>query len=451
MKRFLLPVFLPFLLSQSIATAQTAPQAPAPPDVPSVPQGQPVIGNQPPVIPLQGTDQIQLRLVNCRAINCLLSRLFLPASSRLNQLSLELDNPSATPVQILSSAVSVRGEFNLYPLTSNALSLPQEPITLPAQQITTIPLTINRSVIPPDRYIGKIYLVQANQSNRLVLPVNMSVRSSPLMPLLVLLLGIVLGQLFKYMQEQGGPQSKARKKVYQLEEDIRDAHPGDRKILLPMIRDVRKRVYRQQLEVVDTQITLIQSRLAVLNQLRSIENGLYEKQKQNDLIDEETFGQIQTARDLIARGQDDAATTAVSEILQSISATRRGGAADDSDSTAAALHNVAVNLDKSARNAIVEAEKIEPPTRSEQLQQFLVSLSGFSDQARAEATFWFVRPLLYLVLLTGLTLTGLNTLYIEKGDAFGARPMSDYLALLLWGLSADVASRSLSNLQGQRQ
>jgi hypothetical protein len=421
------------------------------------PPAQTVTSNQPPIIPLEGTDQIQLRLVNCSwGIDCLLSRLFLPASSRLNQLNLEFDNPASTPVQILSTAVSVRGELTLYPLPNHALAIPQEvvapqgAITLPAQQITTIPLTINRSAMPPERYIGKIYLIQANQSNRLVLPVNISVRCGPLLPLLALLLGVGLGRLFKYMQEQGGPQSLARKKVYQLEADIREAHPGDRKILLPMVRNTRKLVYRQQLEAADTQVTLIESRLGVLNQLRSIENGLYDKQKQDEPIEEETFQQIQTARDLIARGQDDMATTAVGEILQSLSATRRGGVADDSESMAATLHKVAVNLDKSARNAIAEAEKTEPLTRIEQLQQFLVLLSGLSDQARAEATFWFVRPLLYLVLLTGLTLAGLNTLYIEKGETFGARPMSDYLALLLWGLSADVASRSLSSLQGQK-
>jgi len=70
---------------------------------------------------------------------------------------------------------------------------------------------------------------------------------------------------------------------------------------------------------------------------------------------------------------------------------------------------------------------------------------------RAEATYWFVRPLLYGVLLIGLTIVGLNTLYIEKGETLGARPSSDYLGLLLWGLSADVASRSLSGLQGQKE
>jgi len=123
----------------------------------------------------------------------------------------------------------------------------------------------------------------------------------------------------------------------------------------------------------------------------------------------------------------------------------------------AALRGAAVNLDQSDRidqsdrNAITNAEKVKSPNWNERFQQVLVTVSGLSEQMRAEATFWFVRPLLHLVLLTGLTLTGLNTLYIKKGEAFGARPMSDYLTLLLWGLSADVASRRLSSLRGQQE
>ena len=454
MKRLLISIFLPLVLSQSIAIAQTTPQNSAEPEIsPASPATTVTTGRtQPPIVPLEGTDQIQLRLVNCSwGLDCLLANLFLPASTRLNQLELKFDNPASNPAKILNSALSVRGELTLYPLPNDALSIPQEEVTFPAQKITSIPLTINRSAIPPEQYVGKIYITQANQSNRLILPVSLSVRSGPLLPLLTLLLGVLLGRLFKYMQEQGGPQAHARRKVYQLEADIREAHPGDRRILYPMAREARKLVYRHQLEAVDTQVTLIQSRLRVLNQLRAIEDQLYEKQKRSESVEPETFEQIQTARDLIAQGQDDKATSTVAEILETVSARGRGGATDESEAMEVALRGAAVNLDQSARNAITDAETVEALTWNERVQQAFVNVSGLSEQVRAEATFWFVRPLLYLVLLTGLTLTGLNTLYIEQGENFGARPMSDYLTLLLWGLSADVASRSLSSLREQQE
>ncbi len=84
-------------------------------------------------------------------------------------------------------------------------------------------------------------------------------------------------------------------------------------------------------------------------------------------------------------------------------------------------------------------------------QQLLVNLSGVSDRVRAEATFWVVRPLLSLILLVGLSAVGIGSLYVENGTTFGAKPFADYLGLILWGLSADVASRSLSSLQGSRE
>ena len=59
-----------------------------------------------------------------------------------------------------------------------------------------------------------------------------------------------------------------------------------------------------------------------------------------------------------------------------------------------------------------------------------------------------VRLLLKLALLAGLVWVGIETLYVNQGLFFGANPTTDYLGLVLWGLSADVASRSLSQLRG---
>jgi hypothetical protein len=55
------------------------------------------------------------------------------------------------------------------------------------------------------------------------------------------------------------------------------------------------------------------------------------------------------------------------------------------------------------------------------------------------------------MLLVGLSVVGMRSLYMQKGSTFGADAFSDYLGLLVWGLSADVASRSLSNLAGEEE
>lgn len=57
--------------------------------------------------------------------------------------------------------------------------------------------------------------------------------------------------------------------------------------------------------------------------------------------------------------------------------------------------------------------------------------------------------LIGLATWIGLLLVGYQTLYVQQGTAFGSNGIFDYVALILWGLSADVASRTLGNLTGR--
>jgi hypothetical protein len=449
MKQLINLVLLSLLLGQSVAVAQTDSLGRSDrPTQSSAPETSAVRPQQP-LIPLRGTDQIQLQLVNCNGLlDCALAALLLPKSTRIDQLQLQFDNPDSAPAQILNTATVVRGNFTGYQLT-DAFSVPQGSQALAANQIVSLPLILNRSAMPPDQYGGAIYLTLPNQTNRLVLPVNLNVRSGPLLPLFILLIGIVLGRLFKYMQEQGGPQAEARKKVYQLEADLKEAHPDDQKLLANRVKQARNLVYRQQLEAANTQSTVVLSRLDVLTQLRSLETKLNERAKNNEDVPDEAFDQISQVRTEIEQGLDAKAKEILDQVSETLNSmpVRRGGE-DDSAQIESTLREVGSNLDRNARNLAIAPR---PQTWMDQVQRTLIDLSGLSDLVRAEATYWFVRPLLYGVLLIGLTIVGLNTLYIEKGETLGARPLSDYLGLLLWGLSADVASRSLSGLQGQRE
>ncbi len=80
----------------------------------------------------------------------------------------------------------------------------------------------------------------------------------------------------------------------------------------------------------------------------------------------------------------------------------------------------------------------------------MAALSG-TEVVGAELRYWLVRPLLFLILLIGLALLGLQALYVNAGSTFGAAGLYDYLGLFLWGLSADVAQRTLQNLQMPKQ
>jgi len=81
---------------------------------------------------------------------------------------------------------------------------------------------------------------------------------------------------------------------------------------------------------------------------------------------------------------------------------------------------------------------------------FLARLLAAASGGRiigAKARYWLVRPLLYLLLLVLLSLVGLQSLYVNSGATFGSMGFYDYLGLFLWGLSADVAQRTLQSLQ----
>lgn len=439
-------ILLPLALSQGMVMAQTEPpNLINPPAKPGSVLTIAPTRSQPSLIPLKGTDQIQLQLVNCNWIlDCALANLFLPASTRINKLQLQFDNPAPVPAQILNTATVVQGNFTRYQLTTT-FSVPQGAQTLAANDIVSLPLTLNRFAMPPDQYTGAIYLTLENQTNRLTLPVTLNVRSGPLLPLLILLVGVILGRLFKYMQEKGGPQADARKKVYQLEAALKNAHPDDQMLLESMVKKARDLVYQQQLEAAKTQIAVVQSRLDVLTQLRTIETN---SQAKGDATPNEVFKQIDQAREDIRLENDGAAKAILEQIIETLQQIpARRGDDDDSETMRKTLSYAVASLAQNARSLAIAPK---PPTWVDQLQRLLIDLSGLSDLVRAEATYWFVRPLLYGVLLVGLTIVGLNTLYIEKDETFGARPLSDYLGLILWGLSADVASRSLSGLQEQK-
>jgi hypothetical protein len=259
----------------------------------------------------------------------------------------------------------------------------------------------------------------------------------------------------KYMEEKGIPQSDALGKVNELEREIAEADSEDRKILAPMVKEVRQSVYQRDLEAVEARVEAIASRRSILQRLRAMEETL-EPRKQNPKVggDNGILKKIDLTRSIVALSPDESGWGQAEALLKEI------------QTDAAQLATTMMGPDKQPDAAMKEAEReageavaavrdasearLSPvlPMWVVRLGRSLVILSGVSSAVRAEATMWVVRPLLSLGLLFGLSVVGVRALYVEKGATFGADPFADYLGLILWGLSADVASRSLSNLSG---
>lgn len=406
---------------------------------------------RPTLTPLPGAAQLQLRLVNCaRGLDCALARGLLPASAFLESWQLQFDNTGLADATIADAEVALLGERTEYQLGASALTLPDDGPTLPAGEISDVPLTLHRSEMPPDHYTGAIYLALAEGDGRLTIPVDLNVRVGPFWPLVALAIGIVIGRLFRYMQERGEPQVDALQKVNEVEILLQDLHPDDRELLLPMLNKVRQSVYQEELETVEARLAAIKDRLSALEKLRAMGSALEDKEQHPKA--QEALAKIELARQRLARQEDAAAAELLKEIGELLAALANTMMSAEGEPDPALV--TAAGEAGEAGAAAERASTTQPaaPTvsrRWERAKQWLIWLSGLSDEIRAEATLWLVRPLLYAVLLLGLLAVGLESFYVDKGLTFGATPFSDYVGLVLWGLSADVVGRTLANLRPQ--
>ncbi|HAZ43013.1 MAG TPA: hypothetical protein DDW76_10295 [Cyanobacteria bacterium UBA11369] len=404
---------------------------------------------RPTLIPLRGNEQVQLQLTQCNPLlDCGLARLLFPASAFLQSWDLAFDNSVDAPVKVTGAEVLLKGEQTGYQLTSNQIKVSNIPQTLAADSVVRLPLTWDSLKIPPDRYTGAVYLSLDGARDRLIIPVNLTGRIAPLMPLLVLVLGIVLGRLIKYMQKKGIPQAEALGKVKELEQQVDKTNPEDRNILKPMVGDARKLVQEMKLESATAEVEKINARLECLQQLRTIEQKL-EPIKSHPQVkgDNGILKKISNVRMQIDLQQDEQAKALLEEVQKDVanlpSPTMMGQTPNYN------LSEIVTSL-KTAVVAVGNAVQsgVSKPVNQWLFwsQQVLAFISG--KEFRAQATYWFARPLFSLALLIGLSTVGMRSLYVQKGGTFGADPFSDYLGLILWGLSADVASRSLSDLAG---
>jgi hypothetical protein len=236
--------------------------------------------------------------------------------------------------------------------------------------------------------------------------------------------------------------------VNKLQARISQAQEEDQKILMPMLDAVRQSVYREKLENLQPALSAIEGRLATLQRLRAIEASL--KGKEQHPKAKQVMDKISETRASLAQGQDDkidALMTEVKSLLGELT-TSLMGPGNQPDPAIVRARGEADQVRAPAPLGLPPVQRLGKWMKG--FQDALVFLSGLSDEIRAEATLWVVRPLLYLVLLVGLLAVGMGTLYIDNGLTFGADPMADYMGLLLWGMSADVASRTLTNLQGAK-
>ena len=188
-------------------------------------------------------------------------------------------------------------------------------------------------------------------------------RIGPAMPILVLLVGIVLGRLFKYMQEKGIPQSDALAKVYEVENMIDKVDQQDQEILSAMVNKVRSSVTQMDLETVNTDLAKIKERLNCLTSLRKIEQQLEGMEQDPDVGGEKgILAKITKARNTIKSENDDQAKELLQQMQDSlveISNPMMGAGQKPDPSLTAAANEAAVAIISAERATQVQKTKLD--------------------------------------------------------------------------------------------
>lgn len=293
--------------------------------------------------------------------------------------------------------------------------------------VLELPVRLQLDRLPPDLYSGSLYFVANNVGSHTV-PVNFSVRADPLLPVILLLLGILAGRFLRYMDGDGSRQNGFLDRIERVE---RRLSRGDADVLARAIAKAKRAAYDRRWAEAETLTGKIENRAEILIELDILDDGL-------DLTDAAQLAiqkDAEAARDALQRDDDISAGTLLNKIkgdLQQLGARTHQSTHDA----------ISRSINITAR--MKAPQQLRPHTRAANAFSRIV---GFSPlEAKVEFTRRIARPLIYVVLVIMLAYLGFRTLYMSS-DTFGVGRISDYIGLVMWAISADVASKTLSSIR----
>jgi hypothetical protein len=387
------------------------------------------------------------QVAHCGLLPCSWSG-WLPQNLVGDKRGLLLDNQTPDRVVVVSQDLILRGVNTGYVVTGSDIRPSISGNSLPANSSVPVELEIlNRDALPPDRYIGSLRLGLKDADSPIPVSLTIDVRDAPWLPLVVLLLGVMVGRLIKNMSApEAVLQVKLLKRLYRLQNAVQSLQSErDCEILQGRLDDLRARIesaneteqaLTQELDKLEVGVRLLR-RLEELERQTSLLSNAALRAEIKDKIDAATMALL---KDQVEECQ---------RLITEIEVSLRQAYENVADDAVADAHiGSALNFAREASTVSTEAREAHdapPPPQPDRPTQLLAMLAG-TDLMSADARYWVWRPIFFLLFLLLLTMLGLKTLYIDGGANFGGGGVYDYLGLFLWGLSADVVQRTLQNL-----
>ncbi len=381
---------------------------------------------------------LSVQVVHCQnQLSCWVASWLLPENAIRDDWEVLLDNQTPNAVDVTDVDVVMFGEQTGHVVRPDEIEL-EVPHPLPASQVERIGLTIFRHRLPSDRYRGTFRFKVADEEQPVIVNVDLDVRDGPFWPFLLIVLGILVGRLARDMDTPAAQTQiklmpryrQLRAKADEITNDEAKSYVMDELQTFKADLDqaeTPEETLKQELERVATHLDFLISLDALTQglpdalaaQLKPKLAQIVESLRNNDLIKAQELQQQ------------------IEQRLQQAQADGTMGARQQWD-----------RLQTKIETLKIHAAQLWTTSKTNTIsrwQRLLATISGI--RINSELRYWVIRPLLWFLLLLVLTLLGMQTLYVKAGTAFGAAG-GDYLALFLWGLTADVVSRSLSSLTG---
>jgi len=368
-------------------------------------------------------------------VTCRFSDSVLPLELRNDWRSWQLFNQTPADVDWILSAVTLRGDKSGNPISDLTVRIWHDEnwvdwsnsAKLAAKKTTYASFKFDRAKIQPDHYQGQ-YRIEIEDGDPIIVPFSFDVRDGIVWPIVVLLAGIVLGRL---IQSTNSPRAQAQMRLM---DRFQLVAASVERITSPAIRES----LQDRLDQIMVDIRAMARSEADLSNQLDIILRLAADSRKLDLVEK----RIQHLKD----GELKTHLTAL------LASARAELAKADFANAEKDLDNINNQLPGGTLSPAMEfaapASIPVMPAKRNPLARSLSWLSG-SEPLDGSFLYTYIRPFLFLLLLVLLASVGLYNSYV-KNATFGVEGYFDYLSLFLWGLSADVAQKTLQNLSLSR-
>lgn len=319
----------------------------------------------------------------------------LPNRIKQDNTGIRVENKTLYPGEVEHVIFELKGVATQRVLDSVFFETPDQKMKLPPKRQGVLKFSFKPDAdLKPDEYKGIMQVYLKDQTEPLTAVVQLFYRASVFWALLVIVLGFLVGYMFKDL-EKASFQIPLMKRLLMLNKEINRLEDSE-----------LVKAYNKQSLSIEKKIDKVfseESKAIIEAELKKLEDSVNAALPRNDLpypvstnIDSDRTKQNSKKNSIYSNNENDT----------------------------------------SLKKKLYVFEK-----RITSLIKLIVS----GDWINAKWRYWLFRPIANFILFSILVYVGLHELYIKGGDTFGSEGFFDYLKLFIWGTVSNVTSRALTS------